>query len=38
MKQFVKTLPTNGDCLNCIILQFTELSNKKIKSGVFDGP
>ena len=36
MKQFVKKLPTDGDCFKYIILQFPGLSIEKIKAGVFD--
>ena len=38
MKQFVKALPTIGDCFKYIILQFPGLSTEKIKSSVFEGP
>lgn len=38
MKQFVKALSTDGDCLKYIILAFPGLSIEKIKAGVFDGP
>ena len=37
MKQFVKALSTDGDCLNYIILTFPGLSIEKIKVGVFNG-
>ena len=38
LKQFVKALPTVGDCLKCLILAFPRLSIEKIKVCVFDGP
>ena len=38
MKQFVKALPTDGDCFKYIILQFPGLPIEKTKAGVFDGP
>ena len=38
MKQFVKALPTDGDCFKYIFLQFPGLSIEEIKAGVFDGP
>ena len=38
MKQFLKALPTDGDCSKYIILAFTGLSIEKIKAGVFYGP
>ena len=38
MKQFVKALPTDGDCFKYINLQFPRLSVAKNKAGVFDGP
>ena len=38
MKQFVKALPNEGDCLKYLILAFPGLSIEKIKAGVFDGP
>ena len=37
MKQFVKALSTDGDCLNYIILTFPGFSIEKIKVGVFNG-
>nr|DBA21505.1 TPA: hypothetical protein GDO54_018125 [Pyxicephalus adspersus] len=38
MKQFVKALPTKGECFKYLILAFLSLSFEKIKAGVFDGP
>lgn len=38
MKQFVKALPTEGDCFKYLISAFPRLSFEKIKAGVFDGP
>ncbi|XP_069623312.1 uncharacterized protein [Ranitomeya imitator] len=38
MKQFVKALPTDGDCFKYIMLALPGLSIEKIKAGVFDGP
>ena len=38
MKQFVKALSTDGDCLKYIILTFPGLSIEKIKTSVFNGP
>lgn len=38
MKQFVKALPTEGDCFKYLISAFPSLSFEKIKAGVFDGP
>ena len=38
MKQFVKGLSTDGDCLKYIILTFPGLSIEKIKTGLFNGP
>ena len=38
MKQFVKALPTDGDCFKYLILTFPRLSFEKIQAGVFDGP
>ena len=37
MKQLVKALSTDGDCLKYIILTFPGLSIEKIKVGVFNG-
>ena len=36
MKQFVKALPTDGNCFKYIILQFPVLPIEKIKAGAFD--
>ena len=38
MKQFVKALDRNGDCLNYIAKTFPSLSMEKLKAGIFDGP
>ena len=38
MKQFLKTLPVDGCCFNCICNFFPGMSNKKLKAGVFDSP
>ena len=38
MKQFVKALPTDGDCCKYLILAFHRLSFVKIQAGIFDGP
>ena len=38
MKQFVKVLPTEGNCFKYLISAFPGLSIEKIKAGVFDGP
>lgn len=38
MKQFVKALPTEGDCFKYLVSKFPSLSFEKIKAGVFDGP
>ena len=38
MKQFVKTLATDGDCFKYITLLFLVLSVEIIKGDVFDGP
>ena len=38
MKQFVKALPTVGDCFKNLILAFPRLSIEKIKAGVFECP
>jgi len=38
IKQFIKALPTEGDCFKYLIKVFPSLSFEKIKAGVFDGP
>ena len=38
MKQFVKTLDTEGECFKHIITATPGLSFEKITAGVFDGP
>lgn len=38
MKQFVKALPTEGNCFKYILSALPALSYEKIKAGVFDGP
>ena len=38
MKQFVKNLDKDGDCLNYIAKTFSGLSMEKFKAGIFDGP
>ena len=38
MKQFVKALPTEGNCFKYLISAFPSLSLKKMKAGVFYGP
>ena len=38
MKQFVKALPNEGNCLKYLILAFPGLSIEKIKASVFDVP
>jgi len=38
MKQFVKALEKDGDCVRYICMKFPSLSIKKLKAGVFDGP
>ena len=38
MKQFVKTLPETGDCLNYICRVFPALTIEKLKAGIFWGP
>ena len=38
MKQFVKTLETEGECFQHIITALPGLSFEKIRAGVFDGP
>ncbi len=38
MKEFVKLLYHNGDCLNHIYYFFPSLSDEKKKAGVFNGP
>lgn len=38
MKQFVKSLPRDGDCFKYLLAKFPGLSEAKIKEGVFVGP
>ena len=38
MKQYVKTLSKEGDCFRYLCASFPELSEEKLKAGVFDGP
>ena len=38
IKQFVETLPVNGDCFNYICIAFPALTTEKLKPGFFDGP
>lgn len=38
MRQFVKAMPTDGECFMCPINAFPGLSVEKIKASVFDGP
>ena len=38
MKQFVKALDKDGDCLNYIAKTFPDLSMEKLKTGIFYGP
>ena len=38
MKQFVKTLPVNGDCFNYICRAFPALTIEKLKVAIFDDP
>ena len=38
MKQFVKALDKDGQCLNYICKMFPGLSSEKLNQGVFDGP
>ena len=38
MKQFVKALNKEGQYFQCIMSQFPELSDAKLKEGIFDGP
>ena len=38
LMQFVKTLPVNGNCFNCICRAFLALTIQKLKAGIFDGP
>ena len=38
MKQFVKALEKEGECFEYLVAQFPELSDAKLKEGVFDGP
>ncbi len=38
MKQFIKALPTEGDCFKYLITACPSQSFEKLKAGVFDGP
>ena len=38
MKQFVKALPTNGQCFKFLTQKFPGITIEKIQAGVFDGP
>ena len=38
MKQYVKALSKEGDCFRYLCAAFPELSEEKLKAGVFDGP
>ncbi|GBN13922.1 hypothetical protein AVEN_139708-1 [Araneus ventricosus] len=38
MKQFVKALPKEGECFKYLCGQFPDLSESKLKEGVFVGP
>lgn len=38
MKQFLKSLPRDGDCFKYLLAKFPGLSEAKIKEGVFVGP
>ena len=36
--QFIKALPTEGNCSKCLILAFSNMSIKKKQVNVFNGP
>ena len=38
MKQFVKSLPKDGECFTYLCSKFPKLSEAKLKEGVFTGP
>jgi len=38
MKQFVKALDKNGKCFEYLARQFPQISDAKLKEGIFDGP
>ena len=38
IKQFVKSLPRDGDCFRYLCSKFPKLSEAKLKEGVFTGP
>ena len=38
MKQFLKALDKDGDCLQYICKSFPCLTDDKLKAGIFDGP
>ena len=38
MKQFLKALDKDGDCLQYICKSFPSLTDDKLKAGIFDGP
>ena len=38
MKQFIKALDRDGDCLHYICSNFPRVSDEKKKAGIFDGP
>ena len=37
MKQFLKSLPKDGECFRYLCLKFPQLSEAKLKEGVFAG-
>ncbi|GBO09956.1 hypothetical protein AVEN_92069-1 [Araneus ventricosus] len=38
MKQFIKSLPKDGECFRYLCSKFPNLSEAKLKEGVFTGP
>ncbi|GBM06427.1 hypothetical protein AVEN_266373-1 [Araneus ventricosus] len=38
MKQFIKSLPKDGECFRYLCSKFPKLSEAKLKEGVFTGP
>ncbi|GBN75385.1 hypothetical protein AVEN_74442-1 [Araneus ventricosus] len=38
MKQFIKSLPKDGECFRYLCSKFSKLSEAKLKEGVFTGP
>ena len=38
MKQFVKALEKDGDCIKYICMKFSGLTIEKLEAGIFDGP